>query len=86
MMHKIEVTKMRATLSIPNELIEDLVRETGAKNKTQAIIQAIEDYLKKKRVEKLLALQGKLDLEENWQEMEAVEMEETVRREEKRWS
>jgi metal-responsive CopG/Arc/MetJ family transcriptional regulator len=71
-----EVIVMRATLSIPDELIEDLVRETGAKNKTQAIIRAIEDYLKKSRLEKLLFLQGKLDLENNWQEMEACEMKE----------
>lgn len=67
---------MRATLSIPDHLIEDLVKETGAKTKTQAITQAIEDYLKKRRLEKLLSLQGKLDLEENWKEMEALEMEE----------
>jgi hypothetical protein len=67
---------MRATLSIPDNLIEDLVKETGAKTKTQAITRAIEDYLKKRRLEKLLSLQGKLDLEENWKEMEALEMEE----------
>jgi hypothetical protein len=69
-----EVIILRATLSIPDKLVEDLVKETGAKNKTQAIIQAIDEYLRKKRVEKLLALQGKLDLEDNWQEIEAVEM------------
>jgi hypothetical protein len=70
---------MRATLSFSDELIEDLVRETGAKNKTQAITRAIEDYLQKKRLEKLLSLQGKLDLEDNWKEMEAAEMEELKR-------
>ena len=67
---------MRATLSIPDQLIEDLVRETGAKTKTRAITKAIEDYLKKRRLEKLLSLQGKLDLEDNWKEMEARELEE----------
>jgi hypothetical protein len=73
------VIKLRATLSFSDELIEDLVRETGAKNKTQAITRAIEDYLKKRRLEKLLSLQGKLDLEDNWKEMEAIEMEELKR-------
>jgi hypothetical protein len=73
------VIKLRATLSFSDELIEDLVRETGAKNKTQAITRAIEDYLKKSRLEKLLSLQGNLDLEDNWKEMEAVEMEELKR-------
>ena len=70
---------MRATLSFRDELIEDLVRETGAKNKTQAITQAIEDFLYKRRLKKLLSLQGKLDLEDNWKEMETLEMEELKR-------
>jgi hypothetical protein len=42
---------MRATLNIPDNLIEDLVKETGAKTKTLAITKAIEDYLKKRRLE-----------------------------------
>ena len=70
---------MRATLSIPDNLIEDLVKETGAKTKTQAITRAIEDYLSNKRLKKLLSLQGKLDLEDNWKAMEAYEMEELKR-------
>jgi hypothetical protein len=45
---------MRATLSFSDERIEDLVRETGAKNKTQAITQASEDFLYKRRLKKLL--------------------------------
>lgn len=66
---------MRATLNIPDRLIDDLVKETKAKNKTQAITLAIEDYLQKKRLEKLLSLQGKLDLVDNWREMEDLELE-----------
>lgn len=67
---------MRATLNIPDRLIDDLIRETKAKSKTQAITLAIEDFLQKKRLEKLLSLEGKLDLEDNWREMEALELEE----------
>jgi hypothetical protein len=78
-MHKKEVIQMRATLSIRDDLIEDLIKETGAKNKTQAITRAIEDYLSKRRLEKLLSLQGELDLEDNWKEREACEMEELKR-------
>jgi hypothetical protein len=70
---------MRATLSFSDELIEDLIRETGAKNKTQAITRAIEDFLNKRRLNKLLSLQGELDLEDNWQEMETLEMGELKR-------
>ena len=70
---------MRATLNIPDRLIDDLIKETQAKTKTRAITMAIEDYLQKKRLEKLIALQGKLDLEDNWREMEALELEELGR-------
>jgi hypothetical protein len=70
---------VRATLNIPDRLIDDLVKETKAKNKTQAITLAIEDYLQKKRLEKLLSLQGKLDLEDNWREMEDLELGELKR-------
>ena len=70
---------MRATLNIPDRLIDDLIKETQAKTKTRAITMAIEDYLQKKRLEKLIALQGKLDLEDHWREMEALEVEELGR-------
>jgi hypothetical protein len=73
------VIHVRATLNIPDRLIDDLIKETQAKTKTQAITRAIEDYLQKKRLEKLIALQGKLDLEDNWREMEALELEELGR-------
>jgi hypothetical protein len=67
---------LRATLNIPDRLIDDLIRETKVKSKTQAITMAIEEFLQKKRLEKLLALEGKLDLEDNWREMETLELEE----------
>lgn len=70
---------MRATLNIPDRLIDDLIKETQAKTKTRAITLAIEDYLQKKRLEKLIALQGKLDLKDTWREMEALELEELGR-------
>jgi hypothetical protein len=73
------VIQVRATLNIPDCLIDDLLKETKAKTKTQAITRAIEDYLQKRRYEKLIALQGKLDLEDNWREMEALELEELGR-------
>jgi len=75
---------MRATLNLPDNLVQDLVKETGAKTKTRAITIAIEDYLRKKNLEKLLSLQGALDLEENWREMETLELKEVEDREQRR--
>jgi hypothetical protein len=73
------VIQVRATLNIPDRLIDDLIKETKAKTKTQAITRAIEDYIQKKRLEKLIAVQGNLDLEDNWREMEDLELEELGR-------
>jgi len=52
------------------------ISDIGEKNKTRAIIRAIEDYLEKSCLEKVCSLQGNLDLEDNWKEMEAFEMKE----------
>jgi hypothetical protein len=75
---------MRATLNLPDNLVQDLVKETGAKTKTRAITIAIEGYLRKRNLEKLLSLQGALDLEENWREMETLELKEVEDREQRR--
>ena len=74
---------MRATLNLPDNLVQDLVKETGAKTKTRAITIAIESYLRKRNLEKLLSLQGALDIEENWREMETLELKEVEDREQR---
>jgi len=69
---------MRATLNIPDELIEELMKETGAKTKTRAICIAIEEYTRRKKIEKLLSLQGKIDIDDHWKEMEELELKEAI--------
>lgn len=73
-MHRKEVTKMRATLEIPDALIDDLLKVTGEKTKTRAICLAIKDYIRQKRKEKLLALSGKIHFDLDWKEMEDIEL------------
>jgi hypothetical protein len=65
---------MRATLNIPEELMNDVQLLTGEKSRTGAIIAVMEEYVKKKRLEKLLALQGKLSIDYDWQKAEAEEI------------
>ena len=65
---------MRATLNIPEELMNDVQLLTGAKSRTGAIIAVMEEYVKKKRLEKLLALQGQLSIDYDWQKAEAEEI------------
>jgi len=72
--HTQEVRYMRATLNIPEELMNDVQLLTGAKSRTGAIIAVMEEYVKKKRLEKLLALQGQLSIDYDWQKAEAEEI------------
>ncbi len=76
---------MRATLNIPDNLIHDLMKETRTKTKTQAICLAIRDYLKRRRLERLLKLQGEFPVQDVTRETDAAEMEETATDAE-RWS
>lgn len=64
---------MRTTLNIDDLLMEKLLETTRQKSKTKAITIAIKDYLKKTRIKKILSYQGKLDIENNWQQMENEE-------------
>lgn len=54
---------MRATLNIPDTLINDLIVETGEKNKTRLIKTALEEMLRAVRRKKLINLSGKIDLD-----------------------
>ena len=54
---------MRATLNIPDSLINQLIAETGEKNKTRIIRTALEEMLKKIKRKNFKKLRGKIDLD-----------------------
>jgi predicted RNA-binding protein Jag len=72
---------MRATLNLPDTLINHLLQITGEKKKTKAICLAIEDYIRRKRREKLLSLSGKVQFDLGWEEMEEIELKGMQKRE-----
>ena len=65
---------MRATLNIPDELINEVQRLSGEKTKTQAIVTVMEDYVRRKKMEDLLALRGKISIEYDWEREEEAEL------------
>ena len=69
---------MRTTLNIPDRLIQDLEKVTGEKSKTKAICIAIEDFIKKRELEKLLSLKGKLNIKDKTRELEDLELKEVM--------
>ncbi|MBK5275081.1 MAG: type II toxin-antitoxin system VapB family antitoxin [Desulfuromonadales bacterium] len=72
---------MRATLNIPDELIDEVQRLSGEKTKTQAIVTVMEDYVRRKKMEDLLALRGKISIDYDWEREEEQELKAAEERE-----
>lgn len=52
---------MKTTVDIPDEELEELMRHTGARTKRDAIVTAIRDFNRRKRLEKLAEQLGTFD-------------------------
>lgn len=72
---------MRTTLDLDEKLIKELLAVTGAKTKTGAIHLAISEFLRQKKIEQLLALEGKIHLDLDWRELEERELKAQEKRE-----
>lgn len=75
---------MRATLNIPDDLLSEVQRISGEKSKTRAIIAAMEEFVKQRKIKKLLSLKGNVQVEDVTGELEALEVEE-ANDNDKRW-
>jgi len=75
---------MRTTLSLDDGLIKELMDVTGARTKTEAIHLAISEFIRKKKIEGLLALEGKIHLSLDWRELEELELKAQAERD-RRW-
>ena len=54
----LEILMKRTTVTLPRELVDELLKVTPAKNKTQAIITAIQERIKRKKMEVLKRMAG----------------------------
>ena len=52
---------MRSTLTLPEAKLAELVKLTGAKSKTQAVLIAIDDEIRERKLAKIRELAGKLE-------------------------
>ncbi|MCI0469249.1 MAG: type II toxin-antitoxin system VapB family antitoxin [Nitrospirae bacterium] len=74
---------MRATLNIPDDLVIEVQKLSGEKSKTKAIVTAMQEFVRQKKIKGLLALRGKIridDVTEELEKLELKEMEENDRR------
>ena len=51
----------RITITIPNSLIDELLKVVDAKTKTEAVIKAINDKIRSKKKERIKTMAGKVD-------------------------
>lgn len=64
---------MRSTITIEKKILNELVRETGLKSGASATRVAIAEYLKRKKIEKIRNMKGKLQFAKNTAELRHYE-------------
>ena len=64
---------MRATVTIDKEMLDDLVQESGHKNKASAVREAIAIYLKHKKIENIKSMKGELRFDRTAEELRHYE-------------
>jgi len=59
-------TYMMVTLTIKEELLDEVKALSGAKTKKDAVEKALEEFIKKRRQKDILALFGKIEMREDY--------------------
>ena len=60
LLNTLEEIDMRATVTIEKDILDELLKETRAKSKATAVKKAIHDYLRRKKIERIKSMKGKL--------------------------
>lgn len=63
---------MRTTLAIREELLEEVKALSGVKTKKEAVEKALEEFVNRRKVKKLIDLEGRIEL--------SVDLDELIRR------
>jgi hypothetical protein len=59
---------MRTTVDIPEKILQECLVLSEAKTKREAIVLSLEDYIRRKKLERLAQAKGKLALKDTWRE------------------
>jgi len=57
---------MRTTLNIDDDVMKFVMEETKASTKTDAVRQALQDFVRRRKIERLIALKGKVRFDVDW--------------------
>ncbi len=58
---------MKTTLNISEELLDEAVKLTGVRTKTEAVTRALKDLVRRQKVERLIRQTGKLQFSDDWE-------------------
>lgn len=67
---------MRTTITLDDSIFADLMRFTEAKSRAEAIRCAVAEWVRRKRLERLKSLRGKLQLDGDLDEFRQLEIDE----------
>lgn len=54
---------MRTTITIEKEILDVLLKETKARSKANAVRTAVREYLRRKKIEKIKSMKGRLEFD-----------------------
>ncbi len=58
---------MKTTLNIPEELIKTAMSISKNRTKTKTVVVALQEYIRLKKIEKILENEGQLQFENTWE-------------------
>lgn len=59
----------RTSITLPGDLVDELMAEVQAKSKTEAVIRAIRDEIRTRKKEKIKSMAGKMEFTKSAQEL-----------------
>jgi hypothetical protein len=59
----------RTTITLPSDLVNELVEVVSAKSKTEAVVTAIQDEIRRRKKDRIKALAGKLEFTRSAEEL-----------------
>ena len=65
---------MRTTITLDDGIIAEVMKVTSSTRKSEAINHALTEYLRDKKLQRLLQLRGKLRLDPDWKKQEDLEL------------
>ncbi|MGI8910226.1 MAG: type II toxin-antitoxin system VapB family antitoxin [Rubrobacteraceae bacterium] len=67
---------MRTTVTIPDEMLEDLMSLTEASTRTEAVNRAVAEWVRLRKIQEIRSLRGKLSFDRGIEEIRRADIEE----------